>query len=158
MFTDSDAILSLDQASIKGIDTEKYKNVKLQFRESERRSFDITLFTFDLGIFANDNLRSTQINSIIQKCKKNPKRLVHKFDSIWVACDPITSKGKNCALKRVIMSQADDENHFKVLNFYTDHGDSTTNDPYINYLCDAESRWLSINPTKYLVFLYISES
>lgn len=47
-------------------------------------------FTYEVPINLTTN--KDDIDAVLKNCKKHNDRLIHKFDSIWVANDPIKRK------------------------------------------------------------------
>jgi hypothetical protein len=111
-------------------------------RKPERREIDPVKLDWSWTSGAFDVTAEDSIKNVLALCRKKPKMMVHKFDSIWVASDPLDSKGGTVPMKRIVMAQSDDPSVFKVLSYYPDHTNDPT-DPYIIELHTLLARWMS---------------
>jgi hypothetical protein len=122
------------------------------YRLPERREFDKAKLDWSWSPGAFDANTEELIKYLLALCREKANRMQHKFDSIWVASDPLESSGGTVPKKRIVLAQSDDPCTFKVLAYYPDHTNDST-DPYMIQLNSLQARWMSANLQRYNEFL-----
>jgi hypothetical protein len=154
VFTDLDRILALPPANIQQINGTYWGAVQRTHQSAEEAEHPVlhNAITWEYSPSVN-MAHHAVINLLLTKCKASPKHLVHKFDSIWVASDPV--QGHGGIMKRVVLAQSsNDHNHLRVLEYFPDHWGnfgSNPTDPYLVKLDNLTRRWLSVEP-RYALF------